>query len=132
MTRPTSDLLSTFVHLHKDASATTIPWGPDRWSTLDLAEGEWIVGAVHGDVSGFHPASWEMHPHGDELLHLLTGALDVIFDQPDGERVTNLRAGGLCMVPRGVWHRLIVHEPSDLMFVTPGAGTRHRAVTAAR
>jgi mannose-6-phosphate isomerase-like protein (cupin superfamily) len=128
MTTATSDLLRTFVHLHADASATTVPWGPDRWSALTLERGDWIVGAVHGDIGGFHPASWEMHPHGDELLHLLAGKLDVVFDEATGERKTSLARGGMCIVPRGVWHRLIIHEPSDLMFVTPGAGTEHRPV----
>src|SRR5262245_33824579 len=65
---------------------------------------------------------------GDELLLLLSGALDVILDLPEGERTIPLTAGGACLVPRGVWHRLAMHQPSDLVFVTPPAGTLRRPV----
>jgi hypothetical protein len=30
-----------------------------------------------------------------------------------------------------VWHRLILREPSDLLFITPAHGTRHRPVEPA-
>ena len=39
---------------------------------------------------------------GDELLTLLSGAIDAVFDEPGGERVMNLRGGQTCIVPRGV------------------------------
>jgi hypothetical protein len=35
-------------------------------------------------------------------------------------------------VPRGIWHRLVLRQPSDLLFITPAHGTRHRAVGTAR
>ncbi len=73
-----------------------------------------------------------MHPHGDEFLHLLSGAIDAIFDDAAGERRVALRSGDWCLAPRGVWHRLIIREPSDLLFVTPAAGTRPRPVTEPR
>ncbi|MBM3218138.1 MAG: cupin domain-containing protein [Candidatus Rokubacteria bacterium] len=124
-----SELLSTFVQLRADGSATPVPWKPDRWKTLDLGEGDRILGAVHGEAeTGFHPAMWEMHPNGDEVLYLLAGALDAIFDEPGGERVTKVHAGQTCLVPRGVWHRLVVREATDMMFVTPARGTQHRPV----
>ena len=69
-----------------------------------------------------------MHPHGEELLLLLSGALDVILDLPDGERTVALTTGGVCLVPRGVWHRMTMRQPSDLVFVTPPTGTRVRPV----
>jgi mannose-6-phosphate isomerase-like protein (cupin superfamily) len=133
MTTPVPDLLSTFVHLRSDGSATSVPWTPDIWRTLALADGDRIVGARRGEMpTDFHPDMWEMHPHGDELLSLLSGAIDAVFDEPGGERVMNLRGGQTCIVPRGVWHRLILREPSDLMFVTPAAGTQLRPIAEAR
>jgi mannose-6-phosphate isomerase-like protein (cupin superfamily) len=129
MTTSASELLSTFVHLRADGSASPVPWKPDMWRTLVLAEGDRILGAVRGEgPDGFHAPMWEMHPHGDEVLYLLDGALDAIFDEPAGERVMTLHGGQTCLVPRGVWHRLIVREPTDLMFVTPARGTQHRPV----
>jgi len=83
-----------------------------------------IVGAVHMT----RDTAWEMHPNGDECLHLLSGAVDVVTEEARGGRVTELRAGGACVVPRGRWHRLVVREPGDLLFITPTLGTQHRDV----
>ena len=127
MHTPALDLFSTYVQLGAQGDAATRPWTPDFWRRLSVEPGDRVVGARHGREPGdFHPSEQEMHPHGDELLLLLSGALDVILDLPDGERTIALTAGGACLVPRGIWHRLTMHQPSDLVFVTPPAGTRLR------
>ena len=72
--------------------------------------------------------TWEMHPAGDELVLLLDGAVDVVLDEDGGEQVVELRGRSACLVPAGVWHRAIVHEPGDVLHITRGAGTRHRSV----
>ena len=46
----------------------------------------------------------------------------------DGERMIRLRGGQGCIVPRGVWHRLILRQPSERLFVTPPRGTQLRSV----
>ena len=79
------------------------------------------------EVAGDAPA-WERHPAGDELLYLVSGAVEVIFERPAGERRIALAPQTACVVPRGVWHRFVVHEPGLLIFLTPGAGTEHRAI----
>ena len=128
---PALDLFSTYVHLGAQGAAATLPWTPDFWRRISVDKGDRVMGAKHGrDPSDFHPGEQEMHPHGDELLLLLSGALDVILDLPEGERTIPLTAGGACLVPRGVWHRLTMHQPSDLVFVTPPDGTRLRPVPA--
>ena len=72
MTTPAPDLLSTFVHLRADGSATSVPWTPDIWRTLVLAADDLVVGARRGEMpTDFHPDMWEMHPHR-ELLYLLS------------------------------------------------------------
>lgn len=94
------DLFTTFVHRREDGSAMPVAWHADFWRTLAMREGDVVVGARHGNEPGdFHPDEWEMHPRGDEILHLLTGAIDAIFDEPEGERVTPLRGGDTCIVP---------------------------------
>jgi mannose-6-phosphate isomerase-like protein (cupin superfamily) len=88
-----------------------------------------IVGVKHGaEPADFHADEWEMHPGGDEVLYLLTGAIDVVLDGPGGERTFGLGGERACLVPRAVWHRLILPQPSDLLFITPAHGTRHRPV----
>jgi mannose-6-phosphate isomerase-like protein (cupin superfamily) len=71
---------------------------------------------------------WERHPAGDEILILLSGELELVLEMPDGEQRAVLQAGETFVVPRGVWHRGIVRQPGQLMFITPGGGTEHRPV----
>jgi mannose-6-phosphate isomerase-like protein (cupin superfamily) len=72
--------------------------------------------------------TWEMHPAGDEVLYLLSGAMEVILEERDGNRVVELHAGEACLVPRGVWHRQLVRTAGDLLAITYGKGTQVRAV----
>jgi mannose-6-phosphate isomerase-like protein (cupin superfamily) len=89
----------------------------------------------HGRLLTLHPARsprdvhyplWEMHPAGDELLVLASGALSVELRDGRATRMTALPAQAAFIVPAGVWHRLVVREPSLLMAITPGYGTVHR------
>jgi mannose-6-phosphate isomerase-like protein (cupin superfamily) len=118
------DPFATFVHLRAGGQATALPRTPTFWRDLVTGDDERVVGAVHGrDAGDFHPDECEMHPHGDELLCLLSGAIDVVLEEPEGDRTVSLRAGELFVVPRGVWHRLVLRAPGDLLFVTPPKGT---------
>ena len=127
------DPFATIVHLREDGRALPVAWTPDVFRKLVTGDRDHVIGAKHGaEPADFHANEWEMHPGGDELLYLLTGALDVVFDEPDGEQGFGLRGGQACLVPRGVWHRLVVRQPSDLLFITPACDTRHRTVGTAR
>lgn len=66
------------------------------------------------------PHAGEMHPDGDELLYLIEGAIDIVLDEESGERCLSLQPGQAFVVPRGVWHRVIVKEPCRLLHFTPG------------
>ncbi|HEY7205026.1 MAG TPA: cupin domain-containing protein [Methylomirabilota bacterium] len=127
MTTTAFDSFATFVHLHADGATTTAPRTPAFWRDLVAEAGDRVVGAVHGrDAATFHPDESEMHPHGDELLCLLSGAVDVTLEEPAADREVPLRAGELFVVPRGVWHRIVLREPADLLFITPPQGTQLR------
>ena len=129
--RPDFDPFATLVHLRENGSALPVGWTPDVFRRLATGDGDRVIGAKHGaEPADFHADEWEMHPGGDEVLYLLTGAIAVVLDEPAGERTFGLRGGRACLVPRGVWHRLILRQPSDLLFITPARGTRHRPVGA--
>jgi mannose-6-phosphate isomerase-like protein (cupin superfamily) len=72
-----------------------------------------------------HYPVWEMHPAGDELLLLASGSLSVEYRAGGAERSAPLPAHAAFIVPAGVWHRVVVHEPSVLMAMTPRRGTVH-------
>ena len=120
------DLATTYVQLDDGPAATAVPVDEQFWETVDRRpelHGGRLVGAFH-NASDWD--SWEMHPAGDELVCLLSGAIDVVLDEEHGERVVPLEAGKTFIVPRGVWHRAVVHEAGDTVHITRGAGTQHR------
>ncbi len=126
--RPTFDPFATFVQL-RGGEAVRLRRTATFWRRLETTRDDRIIGALHGERPGdFHPEEWEMHPSGDELLYLLRGALDIVVEGPRRERRVALRVGEAFIVPRGLWHRLLMRQPSDLLFCTPPHGTRHRPV----
>jgi mannose-6-phosphate isomerase-like protein (cupin superfamily) len=103
------------VGLHRDGSIRAIPAssGPPRR----------IDGLTIGWARMARPAphAGELHPDGDELLVLVSGAASVVFLGDGGEeRSVELAAGQAIVVPRGVWHRVIPKGTIDLIHVTPG------------
>jgi mannose-6-phosphate isomerase-like protein (cupin superfamily) len=122
----TFDLATTYVQLDDGPAATAVEVDDEFWEQIDRRpdlHGGRLVGVFH---NGEDWGSWEMHPAGDEVVCLLSGAIDVVLDEEGGERVVELRPGSTCIVPRGVWHRAIVREPGDTLHITRGDGTRHR------
>ena len=117
MTTTALDFFATFVHLHAGGAMTTAPRTPTFWRNLVAEAGDRVVGAVHGrDADAFHPDECEIHPHGDELLCLLSGAVDVVLEEPGSDRAVLLKAAEVFVVPRGVWHRSgCCLTPSDIV-----------------
>lgn len=72
------------------------------------------------------PHGGEMHPDGDELLYLISGRLTVELEDQQPPRRVELTPGQAVIVPRGVWHRVFLAEPSRVLYVTPGPGSEHR------
>jgi mannose-6-phosphate isomerase-like protein (cupin superfamily) len=66
------------------------------------------------------PHDGEMHPDGDELLYLISGALIVTLELDEGDVVLDLAAGDAVVVPKGVWHKVTMREPGQLIHITPG------------
>jgi mannose-6-phosphate isomerase-like protein (cupin superfamily) len=125
--------LSEFrVHLEDGPRARALAITDDFWDRVEgdagLSGGR-ILGAFFARVpDDLHPSMWEMHPEGDELLYLCSGAIDLVLEDQNGERTLALDAGSACIVPPGVWHRLLLREPGVLLAVTRGKGTRLREV----
>ena len=90
---------------------------------------------VAANLDGPGPHGGEVHPDGDELLYVVSGTMEVIFDDGDEHAVgavttVLLHAGEACVVPRGVLHRVEAVEPSCLVHVTPGPNGGHRPRSA--
>jgi mannose-6-phosphate isomerase-like protein (cupin superfamily) len=65
------------------------------------------------------PHGGEMHPDGDEVLYLISGKARVVFlDSPDAD--VDLHPGDGLVVPKGVWHRVDILQPCQIVYLTPG------------
>ena len=113
----------TFVNLDPGGSVTAIKVDKSFWAGLRKRR---IEGHLAGVVPMYRDFSWEMHPDGDELLCVVSGAIAVVLEQGGTEEVAEVVAGRAFVVPRGVWHRVLVREPGKLVFCTPGPRTEHR------
>ncbi len=71
------------------------------------------------------PHGGEVHPDGDEILYVISGALSITSDSNSGE-VMNLGPGDACIVEKGEWHQVNVLEKTQLMHITPGPNGGHR------
>lgn len=120
------DPLAAFVHLPDGPEATLLEVTPDFWEQLgarrDLQSGR-LLSAYRFEEDW---TSWERHPAGDEIVVLLSGAMDFVLDEPAGEKVVPLRGRRGVVVPAGVWHTARVVEPGEAIFFTRGEGTEHR------
>ena len=69
---------------------------------------------------------WERHPDGDEMVCLLSGDVDFVLWIDGAETVLRLsKPGAHVVAPTGVWHCARPHAPSRMLFVIPGAGSKH-------
>lgn len=122
------DLLENVIHLSADGAASNIAIDEGFWGKIgdreELHEGR-LMGAFRIIDD---PDHWEAHPAGEEILFLISGSMDVVLKQDGKEHVVQLRDRGACIVPRGVWHRQVIHRPSEFVFVTPGKDTQRKPV----
>ena len=123
------DPSQTYVFLDADGSTVQVPGGEAFWSRpeseLDQFGQSWLVSEFECSTDW---QSWEMHPHADEFVYLLAGEATFHLQDETGTTRVSLKDRGALVVPRGVWHTAKVSVPSRMLFVTLGAGTRHRGV----
>jgi len=70
--------------------------------------------------------SWEMHPHGEELVVCVSGSFTLIQERDGQTHSIDLASGEAAINPVGVWHTADARGPASALFVTSGLGTEHR------
>jgi len=120
----------TYVRLADDGTAAEIP-GDAFWqlpaSEIEQHGKGWLISEF--EFTEDWP-TWEMHPHGDEFVYLLSGAVELLLEQDSNLVTVALSGAGAVVVPRGVWHTARVLAPSRMLHVTRGAGTETRPASA--
>ena len=120
---------TTNLRLKPDGRAEPLTVSPAFWSDIKAGKlgsfhNEYLVTSMSFDASW---TSWEVHPNGDEIVILMSGAMDFVLDTPDGEEICSVRdPGEYIFVTRGTWHTANVVQPSTMLFITAGEGTHHR------
>jgi len=112
---------------------------PDKKATVEQAD-EMLYQRIDKNYKGFKSHelvsayefdsdwnTWEIHPHGDEIVLLLSGEITFILQLQSGQKsVTLQEEGSYIIVPKGIWHTAKTTVKSKLLFITPGEGTEHR------
>jgi hypothetical protein len=123
------DLQSTFLRLRPDCSIEKLPVDATFWPRL-----------IGGQLGDFHHEylvttssytadwpSWEIHPNGDEIVCLLSGATTFVLEQADGSHTrVELSSPGQFAFVRGTWHTAKTSVPTTMLFITAGEGTTIR------
>jgi mannose-6-phosphate isomerase-like protein (cupin superfamily) len=123
----TVDLSTTFIHLRDGGGAEPVEATPSFWGGSAGKLYDRLVGAFDFNSSeDLHSSIQEMHPEADEVLFLVSGAVDVVLQKADAERTIALEAGQAAIVPRGVWHRLVMRHPGRLLFINSRTGMQSR------
>jgi len=105
--------------------AKTVEFFRSAGRNAELMDGRTLA---HYHVNGPHDVHypvWEMRPEGDELLIVASGSLSVEFRTGETARTAPFPREAAVIVPAGMWHRLIVHEPSVLIAITTRRNTVH-------
>lgn len=121
--------VDTFLHLGPDGTSVPLEVNDAFWEKLStggfdhLGPGRLVsTYAFSADWTG-----WERHPAGEEVVVLISGALEFVLESAQGERTIALeQPGQFLLVPPGVWHTANVVLNATVLFITPGEGTEHR------
>ncbi|MDH3441007.1 MAG: cupin domain-containing protein [Gammaproteobacteria bacterium] len=113
-----------------DPSAYAIGIGHDFRAALvaDRPDPQTAVdGATFGiaTMSENSPHNGERHPDGDEVLYLIAGKVRVVFVDGEHDDIDVSPGDGL-IVPKGIWHRVDILEPSQIVYLTPGPNNEYR------
>jgi mannose-6-phosphate isomerase-like protein (cupin superfamily) len=119
----------TYVHLGPEGTSVPLQVTSSFWQ--QLASGAFAHPGPGRLVSCYDFSeswdSWESHPGGEEVVVLLSGAVDFLLEVDDEERVVPLtKQGQFLIVPRGTWHTANVRGSASMLFITAGEGTKHR------
>ena len=124
-------LSENFIHLGLGAvSVPQPPFAGMEWygdyaarNASDGKEGRLV--SQHVFTEGWD--TWEMHPHGSEVVICTEGAMVLTQEWPDGRRETiTLEQGDYAINPPGVWHIADVETQAAAIFITAGEGTEMR------
>tara|TARA_R110002049_G_scaffold274786_2_gene452798 strand:+ start:413 stop:784 length:372 start_codon:yes stop_codon:yes gene_type:complete len=113
------DVSECSIDIHRDLSVKARkrkPGPPERIDGMTVG-----IFTLTGDA----PHNGEMHPDGDEILHVVSGKVRVTCDSSPEEGLI-LGPGDTCIVPKGEWHKVTLIEEARFIHITPGPNGDYR------
>jgi mannose-6-phosphate isomerase-like protein (cupin superfamily) len=126
------DLIRFPLHLGLGATTEVLPEFTGTMDWYETYGHRFAADGKEGRLVSMHSFSgnwdsWEMHPHGSEVVVCLAGTMTLHQELTDGSRRLVVLGPGQCAVnPPGVWHTADVDGPVTALFITAGMGTQHR------
>lgn len=111
------------VHIRPSGNASVLQ-GDVKTQLRGLPEGHLLGLFQIASPDDLHSDIWEMHLAGDEVLLMLTGELGLEYCDGSCHGTSALESGRGVVMPKGVWHRLLLRQPGLLMVLSPSQGTR--------
>jgi mannose-6-phosphate isomerase-like protein (cupin superfamily) len=126
--KPFKDFTENYASLCKNGDIDLFEGGDKFWMSDDLDKiGEnWLITEFHFEEDW---KTWEMHPNGEEIVYMLSGAMDLMLEKDNEVQIIELRGKGSVVIPRNTWHTAKVFAPSNMLVITLGKETQIRAVS---
>ncbi len=133
MTRDDGAFELARIPVHLGLGATVVPQEPftGEMSWYQRYEERTTGDGIEGRLVAWHTFteswdSWEVHPHGEELVVCLAGEISLIQDVEGTTRVVTMGPGEAAVNAPGVWHTADIEGHAAALFITAGSGTRGR------
>jgi mannose-6-phosphate isomerase-like protein (cupin superfamily) len=121
------------VHLGLGATAMVLPLFDGTMDWYERYGADTASDGAEGRLVSMHTftepwSTWEVHPHGHELVVCVAGTIELIQEVGGTERRVTLHAGEAVVNDPGVWHTADVEAGTSCtcLFVTAGLGTLNR------
>jgi len=122
------DLQSTFIVVEPNQSIIPINVTPTFFQDLDKNFGNFqdrlLISCLSFDKDW---PSWEIHPHGDEIVYLLLGEAEMIIKKDNNQETIFInKPGSYIIIPKATWHTAKIKVPTTMLFITPGQDTENK------
>jgi len=74
------------------------------------------------------PHNGEKHEDGDEVLYLISGSVRIRLEYDVPEQLELVPGQGM-IVPKGIWHRVDILKPSQIVYLTPGPNNFYKPLS---